>query len=134
MAELGGDDLANDQLRGEHSRIWPLLVGIGWTSSSCEESLTLIVYTSMKHFPRKICGTIPEGVGDVFFDVDQSLVEDSHNRHHDNLFITPIIVLKNKCDSCDISCLHGSHEDENLYHEHDKMAVCKWVLRVDSPK
>ena len=99
MAKLGGDDLSNDQLRGEHSRIWPLTVGIGWTSSSCKESLALIVYTSMKHFPGKICGTIPEGIGDVFFDVDQSLVEDCHNRHHDNLFISPIIIPKDEGNS-----------------------------------
>ena len=99
MAKLGGDDLSNDQLRGEHSRIWPLMVGIGWTSSSAKESFALIVYTSMKHLPRKICGTIPEGIGDVFLDVDQSLVEDCHNRHHDNLFISPIIIPKDEGNS-----------------------------------
>mmetsp|Transcript_8796 Transcript_8796/g.54027 ORF Transcript_8796/g.54027 Transcript_8796/m.54027 type:complete len:143 (+) Transcript_8796:887-1315(+) len=124
MAELGGDDLTDNQLRREHSRFWPLAVSIRWASSSCEESFALIVYTSMKHLPRKICGTVPEGIGDVFLDVDQSLVEDCHYRHHDDLFISPIIIPKNEGNSCDVSSLHCCHEDENFHHENDKMAVC----------
>ena len=116
LLEPTADDLSDNELRRESGWVGFRLVRVGRVLPGLEEGTAGVDASGRLNHLGKIRWVIPEGIRDVFLDINHGLMEDGPNNQVNNLRARPVIVTGPNRQREDVTRNKSLDDEQDLDH------------------
>ena len=116
LLEPAADDLSDNELRRESGWVGFRLVRVGRVLPGLEEGTAGVDASGRLNHLGKIRWVVPEGIRDVFLDINHGLMKDGPNNQVNQLSAHPVVVTGPNRKREDVPCNKSLDDEQDLDH------------------